>query len=416
MANANLVSIPTMVESPFIIVEIGGHTFGSFSGNTKGTPNGLHQNVEFPSYMKSMSVVKVNGTLNTYTIAFSYQVAFGDDPNLLDKIFSSATVDRKISISYGDWNAPEYLYKKETGIITGITSTLNMASASIDYTVKCTSDAIGLTSTSYSFPGQTAKPSDVIMDMLNNIRYGFQQVFTGMRNMQQVIAIGLIASDDKPVRLKPQVNVTPLEYLNYLVNSMRSSSDPDDGSLGSSKYFLSVHDEVDSSAGGTYFKVSKVTADSKGGSEADTYTLDINYPTDNLVTNFALVNDQSWAILYEYSQKSKQQMYSYSLNNEGKLVTTYSPSLMRDTYSGDVSPATQSWWALMTGFPIQATVTIKGLVRPSILMSYVRLNVWFHGGAKHLSSGLYIITKQEDKLDATGYKTTLSLTRVGGDE
>jgi hypothetical protein len=69
----------------------------------------------------------------------------------------------------------------------------------------------------------------------------------------------------------------------------------------------------------------------------------------------------------------------------------------------------------MTEFPITATLTMKGLARPSLLMSYVKLNVWFHGGMKHISSGLYVITKQQDIIDSSGYKTTLTLLRVGGD-
>ena len=36
-------------------------------------------------------------------------------------------------------------------------------------------------------------------------------------------------------------------------------------------------------------------------------------------------------------------------------------------------------------------------------------------GAKHISSGLYIITRQEDTIDDTGYKSVLNLVRIGGD-
>ena len=57
---------------------------------------------------------------------------------------------------------------------------------------------------------------------------------------------------------------------------------------------------------------------------------------------------------------------------------------------------------------------IKGLVKPAILMSYVKLNVLFYG-RKHIASGLYVITKQEDKLDGNGYRTILNLLRVGED-
>ena len=69
----------------------------------------------------------------------------------------------------------------------------------------------------------------------------------------------------------------------------------------------------------------------------------------------------------------------------------------------------------MTQFPITAVLQIKGLLRPALLMSYVKINCYFYGH-KHVSSGLYIITKQQDKIDTAGYRTTLSLTRVSGDE
>ena len=48
-------------------------------------------------------------------------------------------------------------------------------------------------------------------------------------------------------------------------------------------------------------------------------------------------------------------------------------------------------------------------------MSYIRVNVYFFG-RKHTSSGIYAITKQEDKIDQNGYTTTLSLLRIGADD
>lgn len=48
-------------------------------------------------------------------------------------------------------------------------------------------------------------------------------------------------------------------------------------------------------------------------------------------------------------------------------------------------------------------------------MTYVRLNVIFPGGHKHISSGLYIVTGQEDSLSSNGFRTTLSLVKISGD-
>ena len=417
MKKANLISVPTLVESPFIIATIGGYTFGSFMGGEHSF-DGMHQNVNFPNYMKSMSTVKVNGTVNTYTLTFNYKVAYGDDPNKLDKVFSRATKDRKITLSYGDWNSPSHIYKEETGIITNITSSLNMSNSSIEYVVKCTSDAIGLTATPHTFPAKNDKPSNVIKELLTDPKYGMQQVFTGMQDLNKVLGNNLIASNDRVVKLNAQKNVSVLEYLSYLVSSMIDVASDIASGLSNSKYFLTVHDDTTNNMGGTYFSVQEVGGSdgtTSGSTSADTYVLDVNFPSDNFITQFSLNNDQSWAILYEYAQELDTKKYSYRLDSDGKMVTTYAPSLIRSNATGGISAAESSWWSLMTSFPIQATLTLKGLTRPSMLMTYVKLNVWFPGGVKHISSGLYIITKQEDNLNSSGFKTTLTLTRVGGD-
>lgn len=405
---ANLVSIPTLVQSPFIIANIGGVTFGTFSGNYR-------TNATYPNYMESMSVTKVNGTVNTYTLNFHYQVATGQDPNLLDKIFSRATKDRRIILQYGDWMAPNYIYKEEQCIITNVTTRLNMSSSSLDYTLQCTSDAIGLNSTQFNFPARNAKPSDVILQLLSNSKYGLKDVFTGMRNKNVVLSKNLIASNDKKVQLVAQNNTTILNYLNYLVGCMVDNKTPEENKLSTSKYFLTINDDYSNDLGGTYFKVSEVSADAAVYNATDTYELDINYPGDNFVTEFSLNNDQSWAILYEYAGDVKQEEYTYNIRDDGTIETLSSPSLLTSSLTNGKSAYKTQWWSYMTEFPITATLTLKGLTRPSMLMTYVKLNVWFAGGQKHISSGTYIITKQTDSITSGGYTTTLTLLRVGGD-
>ena len=54
-------------------------------------------------------------------------------------------------------------------------------------------------------------------------------------------------------------------------------------------------------------------------------------------------------------------------------------------------------------------------------MTYLRLNVIFPGGQgdlgqrKHITSGLYIITKQQDSIDGNGFRSQLELTKISGD-
>ena len=146
----------------------------------------------------------------------------------------------------------------------------------------------------------------------------------------------------------------------------------------------------------------------------DTYAVDIGYPSDNFVSNFTIKNDDSWAILYKAAQAGSQPEYTYSIDNDGKIVTSFSPSITTSNKYYTTTTLDKSWWTKVTQFPIQATITIRGLLRPAMLMQYVRANVYFYG-KKHSSSGLYIITRQEDQINDYGYKTTLSLLRIKGD-
>lgn len=415
MATIKLNSVPTLVESPFIIVTIGKYTLGSYTGNKTTTSLGMLAQVNFPNFVNSLNITKVNGTVNTYTIGIIYQIAPGDDPNLIDKIFSSVSATRKLSLSYGDWRNPASIYKEETALITNVTSSLDMSASKITYTVQCVSDAMSLASAVYDFPAREAKPSDIIKEMLKDVGYGLLTVFKGMVDFQRVITNGLIASNDKKVKIEARQNMNIIEYLNFLVGAMTSvDSESKDTIIQSGNYYLAIHDDITNALGGTYFEVKEVKAGTKV-SNYDVYEVDVGYPGDNFVTQFNLTNNQQYTILYDYAGKIEQTKYIYSIDNNGQLSTQYAPSIARSKSLQKVTEQNKNWWTKVTQFPIQATLTIKGLTRPSILMSQVRINTVMYG-QKHISSGLYIITKQQDKLDSNGYTTTLTLLRIGGDE
>ena len=415
MATIKLNSVPTLVESPFIIVTIGKYTLGSYTGNKTTTSLGMLAQVNFPNFVNSLNITKVNGTVNTYTIGIVYQIAPGDDPNLIDKIFSSVSATRKLSLSYGDWRNPASIYKEETALITNVTSSLDMSASKITYTVQCVSDALSLASAVYDFPAREAKPSDIIKEMIKDVSYGLLSVFKGMVDFQRVLTNGLIASNDKKVKIEARQNMNIIEYLNFLVGAMTPvDSKSEDTIIQAGNYFLAIHDDITNALGGTYFEVKEVKADTKV-SNYDVYEVDVGYPGDNFVTQFNLTNNQQYTILYDYAGKIEQTKYIYSIDNNGQLSTQYAPSIARSKSLYKVTEQNKSWWSKVTQFPIEATLTIKGLTRPSILMSQVRINTVMYG-QKHISSGLYIITKHQDKLDSNGYTTTLTLLRIGGDE
>lgn len=416
----NLLSTTSRVETPFITVKIGGQSFGVYDKKVQSIvdENGFSKKVTmtYPNYMKSLTVTKLNGQVNTYTIVMEYAIRSGDDPNFLDKIFSVASKDRKIIISYGDLSSPTFAFREEVATMTDVKSSFDLAGSRIIYTISCTSEALSLTAGTYFFPQRNAKPSDVLKEILYDNRYGMLEVFYGMRDKDLVNQRGLIAVDDKKVTIKSKSNITVLDYILYLVSCMTSATTTNSQSLvQGSKYILTVIDDFSGEFGGPYFKVQKVARNIQETNSIDVYSIDIGFPSNNNVMAFSIDNNQAYSILYDYTQKIQQPDYNYRINDRGEIDYIYSPALGRQSAFYQTTEVDKTWWTKVTQYPINATLTIKGLLRPAILMTYLKINTVFYG-RKHISSGTYIITKQVDTVDASGYKTTLSLTRIAGDE
>lgn len=416
MASINLLSTTTRVEAPFIHVRIGKYTFGiaTKSSDTSLLNKTITSKYYFPNYMKSIEVKKINGVVNTYTVNMIYVIRPGDDPNFLEKVFSSISDDRKIKLSYGDCSLPSFFYKEEEAIITDIKSDMNVSASSISYTLTCTGTGSTATAGTWNFKARFEQPSVVIKELLYTVKYGLKDLFYGMQNKSLVLAKGLIASDDKKVLIRAQNGKTVLEYLNYLVSCMSSVTDGL-GIIKGSKYVLTFNDDIKSEFGGPYFKVSRISTTFRTSSSSDIYEVDINFPGQNNVLGFSLDDNKAYSILYNYSGKVDQPDYVYKIDNKGDLQQIYSPILSNSTKYLETTETDKTWWTQVTQYPITGKLVIKGLLRPAILMTYVKINVYFYG-RKHLSSGYYIITNQVDSVDGSGYKTTLTVTRIKGDD
>lgn len=415
--NLDLLSNMNRVETPFIIAEFGGVSFGVYQTSSKnivGSNNSLANTVGvmYPNFMKSLQVTKINGTINTYTLQMIYQIREGDDPNLLEKIFSKAKKDRTIYLSYGDLSAPTYIYKKEKAIITDVKSSIDFAGSKINYTLSCTSSALLGSSSSFNFPKRNAKPSDVIKEVLYNNIYGLLEIFTGMKDKSKVLKNILIAADDKSVTIEAKQNITPVDYLQYLVKCMIPNGQSNNSVLNNAMYRICVIDDTTDEFEGSYFKVVKVSQNIQKDS-INVYTIDVGYPDNNYVFNFTIDDSQTFSILYDYAGEARQPEYIQRIDNQGNIVSEYSPSFSNSKDLLRTTSADKTWWTNMVNYPITATLTIKGLLKPAILMSYIYIDARFFG-AQHYSSGYYIITKQVDNIDSSGYRTTLSLLKVGG--
>ena len=424
----SILSSEARIQAPWIKVVIGKYTFGVFSksqGSSK-TDNGFYSsynayNVQFPNYVKSLTIQKINGQVNQYTLNIVYPVRVGDDPNFFEKVFSSVSKSRKIVFTYGDAAMPSYIYKDEEAIITTVSSSFGFGTGGssnsvINYTVSAVSTATLGKTGSYTFMGGHIKPSEKIKDMFRNTNYGLQSLFTGMRESNLA---DLIAGDDMEVDVETKMNTTPLDYITYLVSCMIPSGSTA-GARSKSIYILTIHDDTiydqlygNESLGGPYFKVTKISYDKK---YTDAYEVDIGYNTNTIVTNFGINQNENYSILYDYQSELHPEEYVRRINDQGKLEDIFAPSFTSNNEHRITRPEDITWYTKLTKYPISGSITIQGLLRPAMLMTYLRLNVIFPGARKHISSGLYIVTSQQDQIDESGYRTTLGITRIDGDD
>lgn len=403
----SLVSSTALVQTPYITVTIGNYEFGCYNTKAYGSD-------KFPNYIKSLEITKINGRVNQYSLRIEYPINESNDPNFFERVFASVSIERSILFTYGDLSAKNYIYKKEQAIITKVSSDFGTDSAVISYNVSAVSTGTLGLSGSYPFiaPGYKVKPSDVIKKILKqNSKYGLQDLFTGMRNMSLVNQYNLIPGNDVAVIIETKTNVTVLDYIQYLVSCMKPSV-TGDSVISSSFYVMTFVDDTTDIFGGAYFKIVQVNRDTQ---YPDAYELYVGYPASNAVRNFKVDNSENYSIYYNYQNKLHPEKYVQRINYLGEIEDVFAPILSSGNSSYKTTEAEKSWWSKVSQYPIAVSLEIKGLLRPAILMSYVRLYVLFFGRT-HINSGIYIITKQVDTVNESGYSTTLNMIRVASDD
>ena len=416
----NILSGTSRVTVPFIVVQIGDYTFGMYDKTKVNLERERKYyaaiKITYPNYMESLQVAKVNGNLNSYTLTLVYPITEVDDPNLIDRVLSTVSSSRKIKFTYGDCSTPTFLYRDEEALITDVRTNMDIGSSRITYTIKAVSSSMTLASAVDDFPRyENMQPSELILALLREKSLGLTDVFYGMQDVEKVQQLQLIPRTDKSVTIEARSNINVLDYLNYLVSCMISTNDETNTIQGTAQYVLTVHDDISGKLDGPYFKITELQTQVASDSSIDEYVIDIGYPNKELVSNFTVDDDQAYAILYKYSKKVDRKDYVYRIDDSGALKEIFSPAISNSSQLLETTAADRNWWSQMTQFPIHATLTIKGLLRSAVLMSYIRVNVYFYG-KKHSSSGLYVITKQVDSVSKRGYSTTLSLVRVGGSD
>ena len=331
--NRKLLSSQARIQVPWVKVTIGDYTFGIFDDQTKmwgKDTAGFYQpfDIQYPNYIQSLEVEKINGQINKYTLTIQYPVTINDDPNFFEKVFSSVSSTRKIIFTYGDAETPAYVYKNEEAIITKVQQTFNLVGSAITYTVSAVSAAAlstdgNITMLGTGVDGIKVKPSDEIKKLFRNNK-SLQNTFTGMSS---ATLDRLIAGDDMAVEIESKRNISAIDYINYLVGCMI----PEGSTPGLSKeiYIMTIHDDSITSAEralskkGPYFEVNKVSTIMDRG---DAYEIDIGINTSTIVRDFRIEKNENYSIYYDYQNLAHPENYVRRIGSDGLWEDKYAPT------------------------------------------------------------------------------------------
>lgn len=396
LVHGNLLSFPTLVEAPFIELTFNNTTIGGY--NNSGD--------KYPNYIKGMSIEKINGRINKYIINLSYQIRAGEDPNVVDKLLSSSSYTKTLKIRYGD-AAIGTFFKEDEAIILDAIQNDSPQNNSIDYTITAVSSVYSIQNSSYTFTQKTSKPSTELINLLYSNASTSKELmlsFPGMINRNSVASKGYIPTNDKEMIIPGGDGMSAIERITQLVSYMQNPNDI------TSSYFLTFVDDSQNS-GGAYFKINEVKL--SNSSNIDTqltncYYVDVGFPKNNFVTNFSLDDNIYWPIYFKHTGNISK--YNYDIDNKGNIINNQINPLTLDKFL-ETDVTRMNWWQTITSFPISAKLTIKGLMRPSMLMENIYIYATFYG-QQDMASGLYKIIGQQDKIDGQGYSTVLSLLRI----
>ena len=160
-----LLTSGNVVEAPFVTATLGDYTFGVYKNSIKDGKTVARVNA--PNYIRQLQIVKINGQVNQYTLDMTYGVTQFTDPNYIEKILSKIQYGQ-ITLSYGDFNEPSFVFKNETAQITDVKSSIDFRTSQLSYQISAISNAFFSKGVVTNFPARRAKPSQIIRSMVTN--------------------------------------------------------------------------------------------------------------------------------------------------------------------------------------------------------------------------------------------------------
>lgn len=387
----------TLVEAPFAELTIGGVTFGTYQKSSIK---------KYPNYIQSVEATKTNGSINSYKIELIHQVAPGDNPNYIAELLSTNGFE-KIRLTYGDGASGTY-FRDVEALLTNVNTSFDFVNNLIRYSLEATSLSYLTATTRMNFAETTSKPSTVIMNLLKNKTAAITDYFSGMEDVNKVAELGLIPTNDAEVKIEAVKNKNIIEYLTYLTSLMTNENKQ---IAENSTYYLTINDEQYQGVGNTFSIKEVVSSNMKVDSLV--YEVDLGYPDNNKVFDFSITSNYAWAAAMKTS--SKLTSYRYDINNSGKVIKSDGSPIIKNDLNSNAYTIDNNTWKQLTRFPITANLTVKGLMAPILLLTYIKINNYYFG-SKRITSGLYIVTEQKDTISGNGCRSMLGLTRVAGDD
>jgi hypothetical protein len=177
-------------------------------------------------------------------------------------------------------------------------------------------------------------------------------------------------------------------------------------------YMLCFDGDVLGIMGGAYLKLVRTDEPTS----PDEWTVDVGYPGTTDVFDFRLTERGMYSILYKYEQQLDwlgANVTMRELNEKGQIVNLARHPLAIDPHLKKTTDVAANWWSQMVNYPISAILTIRGLIRPSILTTAVNINHWFYG-QKFSTSGRYRIISDTVRLSGSGFFEDIGCLRVSG--
>jgi hypothetical protein len=159
----------------------------------------------------------------------------------------------------------------------------------------------------------------------------------------------LIDSDDKEVNIGPKTNISALDYISYLVSCMIPQGYTTSQNSGSDIYILTMHDDTtydnrgfsDLDINGPYFRVER---QSYKTNKSDAFELDIGFGnTGTIVTEFRVLDDEGYALLYDYNNDLDVDQYVQRIDNNGQLQSVWAPTVTSKNDNFITRPEDITW-------------------------------------------------------------------------